>query len=417
MNNLLFSLFLFSLVVISSNACSFSAVQTLQNSWTEADGTARAQYDLTITNTGPETISILDLLLSMKVSSYWSSTANADSTYGLPSWLTSGLPVGQSWAWGFISYGATTISIGASAPGNCAMSYTISGGTPVTAATVTAAASSGSSSGSSSSSGGGGSATPTGCTGNPPTYNGLPCATTTRYFDGTTGACGCGVGDNGPYPWQRYSFTAAGSQGLFGAAGVTWCGSGCGSCYEITPTGDCPTGSPCATKVTPIVVMVTNLCPYQYNMEWCPNPGQTNQHGYGAHFDLLDSAQLYSNLGWNNPVVTYRQVSCGSLGSPTCSDSIQCQCSTTQCSSGGVVSYNHIDGNATTIEVPNIPVIQPTKHSEKVNKSWILLGVAGGFAAITAVVSVVAFYAARKKFAPLKPRMQPLLDEEFSSQL
>jgi hypothetical protein len=54
--------------------------------------------------------------------------------------------------------------------------------------------------------------------------------------------------------------------------------------------------------------MVTNLCPNAGNNEWCPNPNEINEHGYGAHFDLLDTAQAISNLGWNNPAVTYKFV-------------------------------------------------------------------------------------------------------------
>ena len=30
------------------------------------------------------------------------------------------------------------------------------------------------------------------CSGNPPTYDGKPCASTTNYADGHKGACGCG---------------------------------------------------------------------------------------------------------------------------------------------------------------------------------------------------------------------------------
>ena len=30
------------------------------------------------------------------------------------------------------------------------------------------------------------------CSGNPPMYNGKPCASTTNYVDGHKGACGCG---------------------------------------------------------------------------------------------------------------------------------------------------------------------------------------------------------------------------------
>ena len=49
---------------------------------------------------------------------------------------------------------------------------------------------------------------------------------------------------NFPSQWQTTQYTAAGSQGFFNPSddSVGWCGSGCGACYNITPTGDCPTG-------------------------------------------------------------------------------------------------------------------------------------------------------------------------------
>lgn len=91
------------------------------------------------------------------------------------------------------------------------------------------------------------------------------------------GACGCGTGDNDPFSWQlgiaSGVYTAAGSQALFGSG--TWCGSGCGTCYKLTSTGS----SPCSTCGSggdageSITVMITNLCPYNGNQQWCPNAG------------------------------------------------------------------------------------------------------------------------------------------------
>merc|ERR1711907_340239 len=110
------------------------------------------------------------------------------------------------------------------------------------------------------------------------TYNGKPCASTTRYYDGFKGACGCGTGNgNGsPFSWQYNGghmspsiYTAAASQSLFGSG--TWCGSGCGHCYKITTTGCAQqyqgTG---ATAGESITIMITNLCPANANQQWCP---------------------------------------------------------------------------------------------------------------------------------------------------
>jgi len=135
-------------------------------------------------------------------------------------------------------------------------------------------------------------------------------ATTTHYSDGQEGACGCG--SNGSmFGWQAPNgiaqgiYTAAGSQALFGSG--TWCGSGCGVCYNLTSTGSAPcqtcgTGGGAGQTVT---VMVTNLCPNNGNAQWCPNVGGTNQYGYGAHFDINGGVP-----GWDNPVVNYVQVAC-----------------------------------------------------------------------------------------------------------
>jgi len=166
----------------------------------------------------------------------------------------------------------------------------------------------------------------TDCSGTPKMLNGKYCASTTRYWDGQEGACGCGS-SSGPDSWSYTNYSAAGSPYLFGGTS-TWCGSGCGKCYELTPTGYSPTGgNGCGSKCsTSIVVMVTNLCPYTSpNTQWCVPSGQDNSYGYNAHFDLMDQNMngVITALGWNNPEVVYQEVSCPSNLS---TDYHQCDC-------------------------------------------------------------------------------------------
>jgi len=150
-------------------------------------------------------------------------------------------------------------------------------------------------------------------------------ATTTHYFDGQVGACGCGTTSGQMFSWQEGIssgvYTAAASQAIFSSSGATWCGSGCGLCFQLTSTGN----SPCSTCGTgggagqSIIVMVTNLCPHNGNEQWCPAVGGVNQYGYSAHFDIMSNG----NFIWDNSVVNYTQVSCPGAAS---SDFAQCQC-------------------------------------------------------------------------------------------
>jgi len=151
------------------------------------------------------------------------------------------------------------------------------------------------------------------CTGYPKMYNGLPCASTTRYWDGQMGACGCGTGNTDPFSWQWTLPTAAASAPIFGSA--TWCGTGCGKCYQLTPTaiGASPEGTG-APSLTSVIVKITNLCPYTGNEVWCAY--DINSFGYDAHFDLMDYNMdgLITSMGWNNPEVTYEEVDCAASG-------------------------------------------------------------------------------------------------------
>jgi len=160
------------------------------------------------------------------------------------------------------------------------------------------------------------------CTGYPKMYNGKPCASTTRYWDGQKGACGCGSSDTAPFSWQWTKGTAAANAPIFGSG--TWCGTGCGKCFKLTPTavGASPVGAG-APNLTPLVVKVTNLCPYGGNEQWCAY--DVNSYGYEAHFDLMDynmAGLISSTMGWDNPEVTYEEVSCATNGF----EDWDCQC-------------------------------------------------------------------------------------------
>jgi len=115
--------------------------------------------------------------------------------------------------------------------------------------------------------------------------------------------------------------TAAASAPIFGAG--TWCGTGCGKCFKLTPTavGASPLGRG-APNLTPLVIKVTNLCPYGGNEQWCAY--DINSYGYDAHFDIMDynMAGLVSNMGWDNPEVTYEEVDCATNGY----EDWNCQC-------------------------------------------------------------------------------------------
>lgn len=153
-------------------------------------------------------------------------------------------------------------------------------------------------------------------------------ATTTRYYDGRKGACGCGsASGDSLFSWQSGIaagvYTAAGSQALFDSSGLSWCGAGCGKCYRLTSTGSAPCSS-CGTGGAAgqsIIVMVTNLCPNNGNAQWCPTVGGTNQYGYSYHFDIMAQSEVFGD----NPVVDFEEVTCP--GTAT-SDYSQCQCAT-----------------------------------------------------------------------------------------
>jgi hypothetical protein len=75
---------------------------------------------------------------------------------------------------------------------------------------------------------------------------------------------------------EWYIYTAGGSQALFDTAGASWCGAGCGKCYELTSTGSASLGSSSLGGAAgeSIIVMFTNLCLNNGNALWCPTVGE-----------------------------------------------------------------------------------------------------------------------------------------------
>ena len=127
-------------------------------------------------------------------------------------------------------------------------------------------------------------------------------------------------------------YTAAGSQALYDPSGSSWCGSGCGSCYELTSTGSAPASQGAGgAHGQSIIVMVTNLCPNSGNAQWCPQPGAKNTYGYEYHFDLMASSSGLGEIMGDNPVVNFTSVACPSQAT---SDFAQCQCKASTSGSG-----------------------------------------------------------------------------------
>lgn len=178
------------------------------------------------------------------------------------------------------------------------------------------------------------------CKGCPPVYNGKLCATTTWYEDQTKGSCGCGETPMVPDGyWTLTSFTAALNTVSMDPQdpALTYCLSGCGSCYEICTTGGVINSQDTITSQSQCEVFkITNRCAdgwqngtpdwCSHHMSWqecqanpqkCRKMGNTNMYGYSAHFDLQDAdRQVQHTLGWMNPEVTFEPVSCDKWKGP-----------------------------------------------------------------------------------------------------
>lgn len=187
------------------------------------------------------------------------------------------------------------------------------------------------------------------CSGCPPSLDGLPCASTTRYYDLTIGACGCGASE--PVPptwWSKTAYTAAlNAKNLDPKAPRrAWCPARCGACFRLCSTGGGTTGGGTTAGVCR-VFKVENRCGDGFDDgrgdDWCSQVlsheecaadpdeacrkrGATNRYGYSAHFDLQNVNGQIDALGWDNVEVTFEEVACavaGWRGPPwdcTCSD-------------------------------------------------------------------------------------------------
>ncbi|KKO98959.1 hypothetical protein THAR02_08923 [Trichoderma harzianum] len=164
-------------------------------------------------------------------------------------------------------------------------------------------------------------------------------ATTTHYYDGQEGACGCGSSSGG-FPWQlgigNGVYTAAGSQAFFDTAGASWCGAGCGGVAGQS-----------------IIVMVTNLCPNNGNAQWCPVVGGTNQYGYSYHFDIMAQNQVFGD----NVVVDFEPIACPGQA---VADWGTCQCNGIQ-----ETDTTPVLGDDTSLPPPSSSSSKPVASSSK----------------------------------------------------
>ena len=171
------------------------------------------------------------------------------------------------------------------------------------------------------------------CSGCPPMKDGKLCASTTKYTDLTKGSCGCGTDPNPKAFWTKTKYTAALNAANLNPSDPTlsWCPSHCGQCFRLCNTGGTTNGRSSGEGQC-IIVQIENRCgdgykqyPYFCSQEmtyWdCASDSAncksydraTNYYGYPAHFDLQDVNEQVTQMGWDNPEVTFEEVSC-SLG-------------------------------------------------------------------------------------------------------
>ena len=124
-------------------------------------------------------------------------------------------------------------------------------------------------------------------------------ATTTRYWDCSGGACGCGwdAGNNTPAHCPSNALSAAPAANQYGAlfygaaaisrtlGGGDWLAEGCGKCFKLTAQSNVPGTSGSKT----IVVKATNFCP----------EGNPSCNGKD-HFDLAAPAFDYPPSSLSN---------------------------------------------------------------------------------------------------------------------
>lgn len=124
-------------------------------------------------------------------------------------------------------------------------------------------------------------------------------ATTTRYWDCSGGACGCGYGtEAAPIFCHSNAMFAAPSGNSYGAkfygtaavskalGGDYWLGQGCGRCYKVTAASNIAGHSETST----VVLKGTNFCP----------DGNSSCAGGKKHFDIAAPGFDFSGSSISN---------------------------------------------------------------------------------------------------------------------
>ncbi|KAH9988387.1 RlpA-like double-psi beta-barrel-protein domain-containing protein-containing protein [Russula vinacea] len=110
-------------------------------------------------------------------------------------------------------------------------------------------------------------------------------------------------------------YTAAVNVLSFGA--MESAGDACGRCFEIAPTKDPYSPDYTGRMGTPIIVRVTDLCPFSSGdtPQWCDQTVSTpvNQYGKHMHFDLCEDSgapQAFFEGSRGAMLGNYKEVSC-----------------------------------------------------------------------------------------------------------
>ena len=136
-------------------------------------------------------------------------------------------------------------------------------------------------------------------------------ATTTRYWDCSGGACGCGYSKNGnPVHCESNAMFKAPSGNQYGAkfygsaaisqtlGGGNWLSSGCGKCFKVTGTSNIGGHSETST----VVLKGTNYCPPSNSV--CNGQDHFDIAAPGFDFAAASQSNTCDQMGMENALRT-----------------------------------------------------------------------------------------------------------------
>lgn len=105
--------------------------------------------------------------------------------------------------------------------------------------------------------------------------------------------------------------------------------------------------------------MVTNLCPNAGNAQWCPQPGDKNQYGFDAHFDLMLQTGEINGEVWDNPIVEYEEIECPGIAKD---NHATCECASNGTEPKKEGTETHTEKSKTTVPAPAVTTNPPVSQ-------------------------------------------------------